>query len=374
MARLAVLVPLVGIALAALVWSQQRESEFFVSGVLEAHDVRVGSRVGGRVRQVHVSEGDTVEAGAALVTLEPFDLRERLAAAEAALATARAELAKRRDGNRPEEIAQARGLRDQRQAVLDRLVAGPRPREVQILEHNLEFARSELRKADYDYTRIKRLLESRQASQDEFDEKRRAFDSATARVRVAEEELELAREGTRTEEIAEGRALLAQAEAALKLAEAGARSEDIAAAEAEVQRTEHVAEAIRRELAELTIVAPGAAVVDALDLRPGDLISANAPVATLLELPALWVRAYVPENRLNLELGATVQIRVDAFPERRFRGHVAFLAREGEFTPANVQTPEDRSKQVFRTKIIVDEGLDLLRPGMAADVFFGPAE
>jgi hypothetical protein len=59
---------------------------------------------------------------------------------------------------------------------------------------------------------------------------------------------------------------------------------------------------------------------------------------------------------------------VDAHPGERFAGHVIFIAREAEFTPRNVQTPEERSKQVFRIKIQLDEGLDRLRPGMFADV------
>ena len=59
---------------------------------------------------------------------------------------------------------------------------------------------------------------------------------------------------------------------------------------------------------------------------------------------------------------------MDSFPHRKFSGHVSFIARQAEFTPDNVQTPEERSKQVFRIKVSLDEGLDVLRPGMTADV------
>jgi hypothetical protein len=47
---------------------------------------------------------------------------------------------------------------------------------------------------------------------------------------------------------------------------------------------------------------------------------------------------------------------------------VSFIAREAEFTPGNVQTPEERSKQVFRIKVDLVDGLERLRPGMSADV------
>ena len=71
---------------------------------------------------------------------------------------------------------------------------------------------------------------------------------------------------------------------------------------------------------------------------------------------------------LVLPGGAEVDVRVDSFPHRTFTGQVIFVARQAEFTPANVQTAEERSKQVFRVKVLLKQGLNVLRPGMAADV------
>ena len=99
------------------------------------------------------------------------------------------------------------------------------------------------------------------------------------------------------------------------------------------------------------------------------MAAANAPALSLMDLGNLWVRAYVPENHLNLQNGQKLSVTVDSFPGRKFAGHVSFVARQAEFTPNNVQTPEERSKQVFRVKVTLDEGLDVLRPGMAADVW-----
>ena len=94
---------------------------------------------------------------------------------------------------------------------------------------------------------------------------------------------------------------------------------------------------------------------------------------SVLDLGKLWVRAYVPEDRLDLELGQPVSISVDSYPGRTFAGHVSFIARQAEFTPGNVQTPEERSRQVFRIKIELDAGDGELRPGMIADVWLDGA-
>ena len=131
---------------------------------------------------------------------------------------------------------------------------------------------------------------------------------------------------------------------------------------------------IAEQIDELVVRAPLASVVEAVDLRPGDLIAPNAPVVALSDPSELWVRAYLPENHLDVQLGRKVSVRVDSFPERRFAAHIAFISRSAEFTPANVQTPEERVKQVFRIKVVLDEGLDVLRAGMSADVYVEDAE
>jgi multidrug resistance efflux pump len=176
-------------------------------------------------------------------------------------------------------------------------------------------------------------------------------------------------EGTRPEDIAQARAQLAEAEQLWQLRVHGYQSEEIAEAAAAAEAAEAALQALDRHIAELTIHAPVDGIVEATALHTGDLVAANAPVLSLIDTRTLWVRTYVPENHLNLKLGQAVRVTVDSFPGRAFAGRISFVARQAEFTPGNVQTPEDRSQQVFRIKVNLIEGLDVLRPGMAADVW-----
>ena len=109
--RIVIFVVLAGALLGVLLYSQKRlrSAPEKVSGFVESYDIRVGSRVGGRISRVMVREGDRVQAGAGLVELEPFDLKERLAEAQANLQSKQAELARLQNGFRPEEIAGAPG-------------------------------------------------------------------------------------------------------------------------------------------------------------------------------------------------------------------------------------------------------------------------
>lgn len=374
--RIAVVAFVVFVLAAAgyLIWQQQIEPPFQVSGFIEADEIRVGSQVGGRVADVLIDEGARVSTGDLLFRLEPYDLTQTLARAEADLAAKRAMFERLSSGFREEDIEQARAMRDARQATLDRLIAGPREQELEIARARRAKAQAALDFAITEYKRIEKLRERQQAASIEFQSAEKARDVAQADVNEAQQQLALLEAGTRKEDLAEARASLAEAAAVLNLRTAGYRKEEIAEASAAMDAASAQVESIRVRVAELEVRSPCDCIVSAIDLRPGDLVGPNMPSAALLDVSRLWVRAYVPEGRLGeIKLDQEVPVRVDTWPDRRFTGRLSFLATDAEFTPKNIQTPEERSKLVYRVKVMIQKGLDDLRVGMAADVMFGEA-
>ena len=108
-----------------------------------------------------------------------------------------------------------------------------------------------------------------------------------------------------------------------------------------------------------------------ISVKVGDVLSANREVATLILPQHLWVRVYVPESWLGrVQLGQAVKARVDSFAGRDFEGSVEQINRSAEFTPRNVQTVDERIKQVFGVKVRLKNENDQLRAGMSADVIF----
>ncbi len=363
MAILAVL--LVGL----LTYSQRRVEPLHVSGFIEADEIRIGSRVGGRVRQVHVEEGQTVRAGDRLVELEPYQLEELLAEAESQLARAVAVRDKLTAGFRVEEVAQAKAHYDQLAAVLEKLTNGPRKEDIAAAQAQFELAESQYELAKTNHQRVETLFAMKTNQQADLDQATAELRVARAAREVRSEELNKLQRGTRPEELAEARAQLDEANQMWLLRKNGYRAEDVAEARAAAAAAEATLRAVRRQIEELEIKAPIDGTIEALELRPGDLVGANAPVISLMDASRFWVRAYVPENRLSLKIGGTVSVTVDSFPGERFPGKITFISRQAEFTPGNVQTPEGRSKQVFRIKVSLDDKHHRLRPGMAADVW-----
>jgi membrane fusion protein YbhG len=150
--------------------------------------------------------------------------------------------------------------------------------------------------------------------------------------------------------------------------ERGNRPEDIDAARAALQREERQLAYLNRQKEESVVLAPADGVLEAIDLRPGDLVAANQPVARILEPSQIWVRVYVPEPRLGrVKIGQRAAITVDSYPRREFPGTVVEIRTQAEYTPRNIQTLDQRMDTVFGVKVAIEPTPEL-KPGMAATV------
>jgi HlyD family secretion protein len=160
-------------------------------------------------------------------------------------------------------------------------------------------------------------------------------------------------------------------EAERAMSAAKAQEKNIAAARARVEQALAQLADMDSQIQEMKIVAPTDSILEVLSVKVGDVLPANREVATLILPERLWVRVYVPEPWLGLiKLNEPVRVRVDSHPGRDFSGVVEQINRKAEFTPRNVQTVEDRIKQVFGVKIRLENKEDVLRAGMSADIFF----
>ncbi|MEI9942383.1 MAG: efflux RND transporter periplasmic adaptor subunit [Pseudomonadota bacterium] len=337
------------------------------SGTVEARTISVGSRAGGRVKDVLVREGDLVQAGQALLTLEPGDYPAQLMQAEALLAQWQANLEKLKQGARPEELAEARARAATAQAALDQAVAGSRPEEVAAAEARLAVQEVAVEKAKLDADRIHVLDKSGATARVDVDNADMELKGAVALRDALTHQLDQLKNGSRRTEVAQAQARSMEQSASSRLVAAGSRTEDLKAAQAQVDGAQGRVEQMQVMIDELTVKAPLPARVEALDLRPGDILAANATAAVLLEEKQLFVRIYVPETLLgHVRLGQAVPVSVDSFPDRRFQGVVEHINGVGEYSPRNLQTADERADQVFATRVGLRNGFDQLRAGMAA--------
>ena len=333
----------------------RRDSSLEGSGTVEARDIRVGSKISGRIDKVLVREGDTVEAGQVLVT---FDDRELLATLEQSQASAQ----KAERGYRREEIEQSRAAAGAARAEYEQRQNGYRREDIAAAQADLDRAKADEIRTRLDAERYDALAKKDLVSQQQRDTADANWKMALAQRENAQHKLSELQRGYRPEEIDAAKARYEQAEATLRMMERGNRPEDVALAKAAYSYEQ-------ARFRETQVVAPTAATVEVLDVRPGDLVAPNTPVATLLERDQIYVRIYIPETELgHVRLGQKAEIRVDSFPNTVFDGVVEQINQQAEFLPRNVQTREERVHQVFGVKVRIDDPSGHVRAGMAADV------
>jgi HlyD family secretion protein len=236
------------------------------------------------------------------------------------------------------DAADLRARHDQAAAQLAELEAGPRQDEIDAAKHDWEALVASAEQARADAKRADDLFAQKTIADTEHDQAVTRARTLDKNVAAARSRYDLLLAGTRAERVAQARARLAEMDA---------------------------------QLGEMNIVAPSDSVLQDLSEKVGDVLVPNQAVATLLLTNHLWVRVYVPEPWLgHIQLGEQVAVRVDSDPGKDFAGVVEQIARAAEFTPRNVQTVDERIKQVFGIKVRLDNREGKLRAGMAADVTF----
>jgi HlyD family secretion protein len=352
----------------ATAWAASRGRNDY-SGTVETREIQIGSKVGGRVTEVGVEEGQVVKAGTTVVRFECDELKAQRTQASAALEEAQADLDRMVRGNRPEEITQAEATAHAMQAAYESARNGPRRQEIDQAQADFRAATADAANAEAFFKRMEKLVETDTISRQQFDDARDKRDAAGQKAESARQRLGLLEAGTRVEDLHAAEARYRQADAAAVLARKGFRREDIEAARGRLEEAQgHVAELDAR-LREAELTAPADAVVEVVSVRPGDLVPAGRIVITMLEASQLWVKVYVPETELeHVRVGQRAAVKVDSFGGRAFEGRVGQIASQAEFLPRNVQTKSDREHEVFGMKVFVDNPGQVLKSGMSAEV------
>ncbi len=365
---------LVAVLLAGLgaYWPFSHNHTLVLPGIVEIQEVRLGSKLGGRVAKVLVKEGAKVKPGDTLVLFEAPELEAQRAQLQAKLEAAEADYQRAVAGPRVEEKQAAAAAEAAAQAKYERLKGGWRPEEKVMAASELQSAEADLVQARKEVERLGRLIDTGAASRSDYDLALAARDRFLGRVNQARARVEMYKAGTRKEEIAEAYAEWQKARANREELDNGTRPEDKQVARAKADEMKAKLDEIDANLREATVRVPaelGKALVEVVAVRPGDLVPPNQAVLRVLRADDLWVKIFVPETEYGLiRIDQEVEVRIDTYPGKRFHGVVFQKASISEFTPRNVQSADERRYQVFAVKIRVADPQGIINAGMAAAV------
>ncbi len=346
----------------------QESSEFI--GSLEApFSVPIKPQVGGRISEIFIKEGNRVQQGQVIISLETDDAQAQLRQKQAALEQAQANLAELKAGTRKEIIFQAKAQLDQAQAKYQDAVSGTLPQQIQQAEAQVNSAKSDLVLAQARATRYKELRTEGAISQDSLDEYVKNKTSAEASLVAAQKNLEQLRKNRITNIQQLGDALEQQRQYYRQQLN-GNRPEDIAQGRSQVSQAAAQVQSAQVQLQYTKVLAPFTGVVGDIPVRVGQYVGQGDQLTILTKNDSLKLNISIPLNEAKkLRLGLPVQM-LDAQGQPTATGKISFIAPNASsdsqtvLVKANFGNLRNRllNLQSVQTKVIWNERPGILIP------------
>jgi HlyD family secretion protein len=371
---------------------------------IEATNMNISFKIGGRINEVLVKEGDHVKKGQLLARLESKELQDKAAQAQAAVQAASAGVsqaqaamsaaeAKKVQGSNAvnvtaqtadEQIAQAQAAVKAAQAHVDALKNGARKEERAQAAIKLNAARETYKIADDNLKRMKTLLASGAVPQVKVDEAELNYQKAKAEYEAAQQQNEMVKNGARPEEIKAAEAQLEQAKAAVALAQAGKgqvtlRKDDVTAASAGISQAQagvtSASAGVSKAQAALAetktyiqyteLRAPADGIITSQSAQIGELVGSGFPVFTMESTGERWAKFYFPETEItSLKTGDFVTMKLVA-TGKQVQGKITVVQPAADFAIQKAtQSTGDTDIRSFGIKVLLTNLPDTVSTGM----------
>jgi len=365
-------------------WGQHREraEESYYSGTIEATQANLSFQLNGRVKEAPVDEGYAVQKGQVLAVLDREEFLARRDYARANRTQAEKSLHQLEtvlELNRnilPAEVERAEAGVSALEAMLSEARAGYRSQDVARARFAVDETRAAVTEARRDKSRYDDLFNRKVVSEKNKDVADLKYDRAVAENERAREAYQMMKEGFRKEDIDLAESRLAEGRAVLKLARINLRKietaeKEVEAAEARLDAAKASLDLTEIQLSYTELKAPFDGIIISRNVEPGEVVSPGQEVISMADLSEVDLKVFVGETDIGrIKPGRQVDVKIDTFPDKIYRGRVSFISPEGEFTPKIIQTHKERVKLVYLVKITIPNPAMELKSGMPADAWF----
>ncbi|MDZ8088670.1 MAG: efflux RND transporter periplasmic adaptor subunit [Nostoc sp. DedQUE12b] len=359
----------VPVKLATVKTETVQESSEFIGSLEAPRSVIIKPQVEGRITEIFIQEGNRVQQGQVIISLQSDNVQAQLLQARGSLQQAQARLAELQAGTRQEEVAQARALLAQAQARFRDAQSGSQPEEIAQAEAQIQSAKSDVELAQSRAKRYAQLRKEGAVSQDTLEGYVKEQQSAEAALVVAQKRLDQLRQSRRSS-INELAGALEQQKQNLRQLENGSRPEEIAQARSQVTQAAGQLQAAQVQLQYTKVLAPFTGTVGDIPTKVGDFVERADQLTTLTRNDSLELNISVPlEEARKLRLGLPVQmLNVQGQPAAR--GKISFISPDASsdsqtiLVKANFGNSRSQlvNRQSVQTKVIWNERPGILIP------------
>lgn len=253
----------------------ESKNVYIMAGKVQAdNEVKITSKILGRVSHIPVDIGSKVEKGQPIVYLDTSDIQAQVNQAQAAVDTAKANLNKVESGSRPEQIAQAQA--------------------------NLKSAQKSYENVKINSERISQLYKDGAVSSQQMENAQAQLSASEAQYKSAQEQLNILNNGETSETINVYKSQVKQAEAALELT--------------------------KTQLNNAVIVSPISGIVSAKNINEGEIASSGTSLISIVGSNSFHIDAYMPSRfSEKVNAGDEVNVKISEISDKAFSGKVTVV-------------------------------------------------
>ena len=322
-------------------FSTKHSSDLQLIGTVDANEVVVSSRIPGRLQTLTVDEGDDVEAGQLIATIQSDDLAAARQAAEAAATSQRYKLQGASDTER------------QTQGTMSSQVINAEA-QVRAAQAALMQAQAQYEHQKADTTRAVELAKQGIDSEQMRDEQVTSLQATQAAVDSAKQNVDAAE------------AMLKVANANTIQAQVAATT--VAATRSDAQNAKALLDQAQVQLDYSHVVSPIAGKVNVRAARQGEVVAAGTPIVTITDLTQTWIYAPLPESEADaVQLGDSLRVVMPS--GATVQGRVIAKSAEGDFATQRDVSRRKRDIETIRLKLLINNPGERFVPGMLAEVY-----
>ena len=350
-----------------------------VSGVLETNEIDVNVKVGGKLLEIMVEEGDNVKKGDIIATVEAENIEAKLEQAKALLgiAATRVEQSKIAYAAQKEQsesqIQQATGAYSSAKAQLTKAKKGARPQQLEQAKELVVQAKEAYEYTKVTYDRLKKLYDEGVIPQQKIDGAKAELEVSKAKYNTAQQQYDLVKEGVQKEDISSAEGLVMQAEAMVNLAnvtklQVSAKEQDMIAAKEQLIQAQAGVNELMSYLNDSTIKAPVDGTITVKNADNGELVSTGMPVVSISNLKDVWANIKIKESAIaNIKIGDTIDVIIPGDNNKVYKGKVTSISSKASYaTERATQDKNEKDVVAFTVKIKLDNADLRLKPGMTA--------
>ncbi len=314
---------------------KQTNGHLTVQGNIETKEIKINSKTSGKIKEIKISEGDSIKGGQVLITIDNSTLQAKQDQTQAQIEAASGQ----------KKVAEAD--KQAAQAVLEKAQNGARPEELAQLKAQYDLAQ-------VTYDRVKALYDQSYVPKADLDK-------AQTQLEITKQQYDLAKNGARAEDIAAAQAQVNKADSAIQ------------AYNAQIKQAQGGLSEVQTYINDTTIAAPVDGTITQLNVEVGELVTPGMPLVVLTNTTAPWIECNVKETDLSkVKLNGEVSVKLAAYPNQQFKGKIVRINEKPDFAVKRATNDNGEFDVLsYGVKVELTNMDKPLHPGMTAIVDFG---